>query len=211
MQTDGYAGYNALREKSGISSLGCWTHCRRKFVEANKVSGKATSRLANKALVLIAKLYQIERKAKTLSSTERAALREKESKPIVSQFHDWLVEHHHKVLPKSKLGEAFTYALNQWPYLQACFEHGEAEIDNNLVENLMWPFALGRRNWLFVGNERGGQAAALLYSFIQTCRLNDVNARQWFNYVLDKAHLIRRNEVDLTSLLPQFIDKDLLI
>ena len=80
-------------------------------------------------------------------------------------------------------------------------------IDNNWVENQIRPFALGRRNWLFVGNERGGRAAALLYSLIQTCKLNDINARSYFTHVLDQANKLRRKEVDAKSLLPMCINK----
>ena len=83
-------------------------------------------------------------------------------------------------------------------------------IDNNLVENQIRPFALGRRNWLFVGNERGGHAAALLYSLIQTCKINGINTRAYFQYVLDKSPDMRRKNIDPKLLLPQHINPKLL-
>ena len=112
--------------------------------------------------------------------------------------------------PKSLLDKAVTYALNQWPTLTIYIEHGDAEQSNCWTENLIRPFALGRRNWLFVGNEASAQKAALLHSLVQTCLLNEINPRDYFQYVLNQVHRLRKKEVDPVSLLPQFIDRELL-
>lgn len=109
------------------------------------------------------------------------------------------------------MGKAVTYTINQWPYLIKYIDYGEAEISNCWIENQIRPFALGRRNWLFVGNEVSANKAALLFSLIQTCKLNDINARHYLEYVLNQAHKLRRQEINPTSLLPQFFDKKLLI
>ncbi len=209
IQTDGYSGYNYFRKLEDVINFGCWDHARRKFVEAQRVSGKKEKGLAAKAINAIGKLYRIETEIKSLPSEERKQVRQIKSKPILEALHQWLLENNRKVPKRSNLGTAFTYALNQWCYLINYIDHGEAQISNCLVENLIRPFAIGRRNWLFVGNERGGKVAALLYSLIQSCIINKINARKYLTYVLNQAHLIRREQIDIKSLLPQFISKEL--
>jgi len=210
LQTDGYSGYNALRRKPEVTTIGCWAHCRRKFAAVVKISKKAGS--ADKAVKLINKLYKLERLAKSqqLDFVARQALRQQKAKPILEKLHELLVDLQNKTLPKSLLGEAVNYAINQWPYLALYIKHGQVEIDNNWVENHIRPFALGRKNWLFTGNERGANVAALFYSLIQTCQMNKINAWQYLTYVLNQTHRMRRKEVDPTSLLPQLIDRSLL-
>jgi transposase len=210
LQTDGFSGYNYFRESEHIINLGCWDHARRKFVDAQKASGKTGKGLAAKAINMIGKLYGVEQQIKNLTRDERKQRRQEDSKPLLEDFHKWLLEYKSKVPAQSSLGKALIYANNQWQYLIKYIDYGEAHIANNLVENLIRPFALGRRNWLFVGNERGGKAAALLYSLIQSCQLNNINARKYLTYVLSQAQLIRRDQIDIKSLLPQFISKDLL-
>jgi transposase len=112
--------------------------------------------------------------------------------------------------PTSELGKAIGYALNQWEYLTRYIEYGETEIDNNLVENQIRPFALGRKNWLFIGNERAAQTAAFFYSLIQTCRINKIDPRKYLIYALGKTHQMRRGEINPRDLLPQYIEKSLL-
>ena len=102
------------------------------------------------------------------------------------------------------------YALNQWPYLSRYVDYGEIEISNCCVENQIRPFALGRKNWLFVGNELSANKSALLYSLIQTCKLNQIDPRSYLMTVLNQVHKMRRKEIDPETLLPQFIDKKIL-
>ena len=111
--------------------------------------------------------------------------------------------------PKSLLGIAITYLTNQKPYLINYVDHGEAPISNILIENQIRPFALGRRNWLFSGTPESANKAAILYGAIQSCHLNNINARAYLEYVLYQAHAMRRGDVSPTSLLPQFIDKSI--
>lgn len=210
LQTDGYSGYSYFRSHEQVVHFGCWAHARRKFVEAQQIAGNTGKGLAPQAINQIAKLYRIEHEAERMTVQQRKELRQDKAKPILEEINQWLIANKSKVPEKSTLGKAFTYAINQWPYLIAYINHGEVQIDNNLIENLIRPFALGRRNWLFIGNERAGRCSALLYSLIQTCKLNQINARKYFNYVLDQAHLIRQNQIDITSLLPQFIDINLI-
>jgi transposase len=209
LQTDGYDGYNQMRKKEEIISIGCMAHCRRKFAEIIKIglTGKA-----DEVIAYIKKLYEVEAKAREekLDFNARKELRQKYAKPILDEMLTWLQKTEPLAPPKSALGAAITYALNQWKYLCRYVEYGEAEIDNNLAENQIRPFALGRKNWMFIGNENAANTAALLYSLIQTCKLHGINARAYLTYVLNQSGRMLRKEVDPKSLLPQFIDKTLL-
>jgi transposase len=208
LQTDGYSGYNELRDKTNIVPLGCWAHCRRKFAEVVKVTAKKG--VAFQFIELIGKLYQIESKAKENEYTfdQRKELRKLEAPPILEEIKQLIATT--QPPPQSALDKAITYCKNQWSYLTAYVDHSEAEIDNNLVENQIRPFAIGRKNWLFVGNKQAADTAAFFYSLIQTCKLNGIDLRTYLIYVLNQAGKLRRREVDPASLLPQFIDIKLL-
>jgi hypothetical protein len=208
LQSDGYSGYNSIGSKRDVIRIGCWAHCRRKFVEVVKLSevkGKAYE-----VVELIKKLYKVEAEARehNLSYSDRKILRQAESKEILESIHALLL----KITSSSQsaLGKAVTYALNQWEYLIRYIDYGEAEIDNNWAENQIRPFALGRKNWLFLGNKDSARIASFFYSIIQTCRLNNIDPRKYLIYVLNNAGKIRREEVDLNTMLPQFIDPKLL-
>jgi len=209
IQTDGYGGYNNLRDKSEITCFGCWAHCRRKFAEEYKTSG---SKQAKEAIDYISQLYNIEREAKekSLSNDERKEIRQEKAKPILYELYNWLTEEEKKVLPKSIIGKAITYALRQWKYLERYVDYGEMEIDNNWVENHIRPFALGRKNWLFIGNEKAAHTISLFYSLIASCKLNEIDPRMYLTRVLNLASAMRQRKIDPTKLLPQFIDKKLL-
>lgn len=208
LQTDGYSGYNGLRKKEEVINFGCWDHARRKFTEVVKISGNNKSGKAGEMLVHIGKLYEIEKEIKNFSVENRKLDRQKRAKPILDLIFSKLQKI--QAPPQSALGKAVTYCLNQWRYLSRYVDYGAIEISNCWIENHIRPFALGRRNWLFVGNEQSANKSALLYSLIQTCKLNDIDPRKYLEYVLGQAHRMRRQEIDPTSLLPQFINKDLL-
>jgi transposase len=209
LQTDGYSGYNKLRSHPDIHHFGCWDHCRRKFTDVVKISGNNKSGKAGDMLALIEKLYQVEDEARGSPPEERKVLRQEKSKPILALLHARLQKIH--APPQSTLGKAVQYSLNQWPYLCRHVDYGEVEISNCWIENQIRPFALGRRNWLFVGNEVSANKSAFLYSLIQSCKLNAINPRHYLRYVLNKTHAMRRKEIDPVTLLPQFIDKNLLL
>lgn len=206
LQTDGYSAYSGLRAKSSIHGVGCWAHARRKFADVVKIAGAKKPGKAHEAVSRIQKLYRIETEARDrqLTHQQRYELRQKKAKPILDKLEKWLEKSIGQVPTKSAIGAAIAYALKQWPYLSAYVNHGEIEIDNNLIENQIRPFALGRRNWMFVGNERGANAAATIYSLIQTCIINDINPQEYFNAALPKLGAVRRGEIDATMLLPQF-------
>lgn len=209
LQSDGYSGYNQLRDHQDITPLGCWAHCRRRFVEVVKLS--RTPGVAHEILKYIAKLYEIEKQARIeqLDCKQREKLRKKRAPSILKKLENLIGNA--TAPPNSALGKAIGYASNQWKYLTKYIHHGEAEIDNNLVENQIRPFALGRRNWLFVGNEKAAKTAAMFYSLIQSCRINNVDPRQYLTYVLGQVHRMRRHEVEPRTLLPQFIDTTLFV
>ena len=209
LQTDGYSGYNDLRAKSTIISVGCWDHARRKFTDVIKVSDKNKKGKAAQLLISINRLYEIEREAKNMTFAERREYRQKNAKPILDFIHEELVSIY--APPKSLLGVAITYAKNQWPYLIKYIDHGDVPISNCWMENQIRPFAVGRRNWLFTGTPESANKAALLYSLIQSCRMNGIDPRKYLEHVLNLSNAMRRGEISPTSLLPQFIDKSIFL
>ncbi|VAW84805.1 Mobile element protein, partial [hydrothermal vent metagenome] len=151
--TDGYSGYNALSNNPGIlGHAACWAHVRRKFIEATH--GRNNTAAAHQMVALIRKLYQIERLTKEDSPEERKAIREKRATPILDKIKMWLDQKVGKVLPKSPLGKAIAYTLGLWPKLTLYLEDGHIEIDNNVAENAIRPFVIGRKNFLFSGSPR---------------------------------------------------------
>lgn len=208
LQSDGYSGYNDQRARKGVVNVGCFAHCRRKFADVVKASSSKAGR-AHIAVNTIGKLYKIERDAKEMSHKERYQLRQERAKPILDKFYAWLKEALPKTLPKSNIGKAISYAINQWRYLSEYVNHGEVEIDNNLVENKIRPFALGRKNWMFVGNKRGADAAAMFYSLIETCKLNDIEPRSYLMKLFELAPKVRRGELNAKDVLPQALKSSL--
>ncbi len=208
LQTDGYSGYNAFRAHPSIVNLGCWDHARRKVTDVIKVNNHNETGLAGKLLKPINQLYKLERQCKQASIEERYATRQEKAKPLLEKI--FCLVRQASVLPKSTLGTAITYLHNNEPYLKKYIDYGDTQMSNCLMENQIRPFAIGRKNWLFVGNEVSANKAALLYSLIQSCKINRINPRQYLIAVLDKVHAMRRREIDPATLLPQFIDNDLL-
>ena len=205
LQSDAYKGYNFADSDDGIIRLGCMVHARRPFaqlVELTKTKG-----LAHEALLLIGKLYGIERYAtdKQLSFEERKAYRIEYAKPILNTLHEWLVIYDNKVPALTKLGEGIHYMLNNWKLLTNYLLDGRLSIDNNQIENLIRPFAIGRKNWMFMGSPTGARAGAIYYSLISTCKLNGIEPYAYFQKML--THIPNcQTEDDYRSLLPQNID-----
>lgn len=201
LQTDGYSGYHCVVEQEGVNAAGCWAHARRKFFEvwtlANKKEGAAS-----KALDVIGKLYEIEdwMKEKKFDAKQIKENRQEKSKPILEAFHAWLKELQPKVPPKSPLATAITYTLNQWQPLLHYLEDGRISIDNNAAESQIRPFTVGRKNWLFMGNPKGAEAGAVLYSLIETAKANGLNPEAYIRFVLTRIPTLEPN--DLPTLLP---------
>lgn len=210
LHTDGYIGYNKLHN-NGQDAFNCNTHARRKFTDVVKISNNKTG-IAAQAVLQLQELYAIEDEARNnnLTFDERKKLRQQKAKPIWGKYIAWLNEQVSLVPPKSRLGGAIQYTLNRLPKLMAYLEHGEVEVDTNGVENLIRPVALGRKNWLFMGNIESGQIYMLFNSLIQSCILQEINPHTYVHYILTKVHALRRGEVSARELLPHWINKELL-
>lgn len=199
LQTDGYQAYAGVGGGK-LVHVGCWAHARRRFVDAVKVN-KEDGEAINMVTRMDA-LFLVDRNAREQSLTiaERDAERRKHSLPWVEEIHQQCLKLSPKVLPKSALGQAVNYTLNQWPKLKRCFEYPEVELSNNLAENSMRPVALGRRNWLHVGSEKSGPKVAAIFSVVESCRRLRVPIR---DYLLDVLPgLTHRKVSDLASLTP---------
>ena len=210
VQTDGYSGYDFLDTREPIRHIGCWAHARRKFTDVTKALGKKRKTgAADVALKYIRKLYAVEKKirAGNSSSEEIYEIRQGESKPILDDFEKWLRKKKLQTPPKGLLGKAVTYTLNQWHRLVGYIEDGNLSIDNNMAENSIRPFVLGRKNWLFSGTPEGAQASALLYSLIETAKVNKLEPYTYLRYIFEKLPVAVTLE-DYEALLPWNISRE---
>ena len=213
IQTDDFAGYDHLGQQPGIVHLGCWAHARRKFVKVVKVRKKHRSKrvnpknLADEALEYIGKLYQIEKEAKRreLDADEIYQLRQKKSKPFLDEFKKWLTTNQPLTPPKGLLGQAISYTLSNWKKLIVYIEDGLLRPDNNLVENAIRPFVVGRKNWLFAGSPDGAMASAAFFTLIETAKANGLEPYGYLRHIFEKLPH-SQTEQDLKNLLPQNID-----
>lgn len=211
VQTDGLGIYDFLDSDANIVHVGCWAHARRKFVEVSNLYNKIKKKKggigkAGHAIQTIGKLYKIEKKARNhhLSSQELYRLRQDEAKPVLDEFGEWLRDNAPHIPPKSSLGKAFIYTINQWPRLINYLESGRVRIDNNLTENAIRPFVVGRKNWLFSDRPQGAQASALFYSLIETAKANDLEPYAYFLHLFDRLpHAV--TEDDWKQLLPIYV------
>ena len=200
IQSDGYAAYPAwAKGRQHITLMGCHAHVRRKFFEAQDQS----PRLVGWILRQLAHLYQIESRLRDTqaSPAQREAMRAWQSSPIhqrLKRFLDKLATRR-AILPKSLLGKAIAYALNQWPNLRTYLADGRVEIDNNLVENAIRPTKLGAKNWLFIGREDAGEKSAIIYTLVENCRHLGIDAREYLEEVLTRLPAMKASEaVSLT-------------
>lgn len=203
LHVDGYAGYNAVG--SEVQLVGCWAHARRKFDEAVKAlpkSEKQSTTAAQEGLAYCNKLFEIERELKELNLPydQVYKMREKRSRPVLEAFSGWLKKMRPKILPKSLLGNAITYCLNQMDRLQTFLKDGRLEIDNNLAERTIKPFVIGRKNWLFSNTARGAEASSIIYSVIETAKENGLNPFQYLTYLFEILPNIKASDID--RLLP---------
>lgn len=177
LQCDAYAGYNDLFDPRPpgawrMTHVGCWAHARRKFHDARLQSPG----LCHHALAQIQSLYQIERDAdeRKLDAVARQTLRENCARPIIDALVAWCETQQRQALPKSGLGEALAYTLNQITSLRRYLDDGQLAIDNNQCERSIRPIAIGRRNWLFTGSPAGGKAAAAMFSLISSAKRHHI-------------------------------------
>ena len=215
IQSDDFSGYDHLDQKPDIVHLGCWAHARRKFVKVAKVRKKHRAKqanpksLADEALDYIGNLYRIEKEAqrRELDTAQIRQLRQEKSKPLLDEFKDWLEAKKPLTPPKGLLGQAISYTLSNWKKLIIYIQDGRLRPDNNLVENAIRPFVVGRKNWLFAGSPDGAVASATFFSLIETAKANGLEPYAYLRYVFKKLPLTQ-TEKDLKDLLPQNIDSD---
>lgn len=201
LMTDAYGGYNALAAESGIlGQAACWAHVRRGFIDATH--GRKNSAAAHQMVALIGKLYQIERGLKDKTPEAKKAIRETQARPVLDKIKIWLDEKAARVLPKSPLGQATAYALNLWPKLTTYLEDGHIAIDNNIAENAIRPFVIGRKNFLFSGSPRGAAASATMYTLVETAKANGLEPWAYLNYLFEKLPTAKSEEA-INALLPQ--------
>jgi len=200
--TDGYAGYNQLAKRTEVSGrAGCWAHVRRKFVEATH--GRKAGTVHHQIVKMIGKLYSIESKARReeMNPQQHHQLRQEKSTVVLEKIREWLDKYQPKTLPNSLLGQAIQYADNQWPTLTTFLQDGEIEIDNNIAENAIRPFAVGRKGWLFSGSPAGAEASATMYSLVESAKANGLEPWAYLNHLFE--HLPKaRSEEEIEALLP---------
>lgn len=200
LQVDGYAAY----EQTQATFAGCWAHVRRTFKEAVDALPKNKQGKGGKAhwaLSHIHKLYAIEQRIKTKTTAEKQQIRQQQAKPLLEQFKVWLDKSLHQVPPKTSLGKALSYYLNQWSKLVVYLDHGDITIDNNGAERAIKPFVIGRKNWLFANTVSSANASAILYSLIETAKANGLTPFYYLHHVL-KTLPERTKDDSLEDLLP---------
>lgn len=201
LQCDGYSVYDKIGTNPNITLAGCLVHTRRKFHDALESDKKR----AQIALELFRKIYLEERNIKEAVQNnfkQRKTQRDQKIKPLLNQIKNWIETEQFNVLPKSPIGKAMTYFINQYSKLEAIFLDGRIELDNNLIENAIRPMAIGRKNYLFCGSHKAAQNAAMLYSFFGSCKMQNINPREWLTNTLKKIpdHNIQK----LEELLPGY-------
>ncbi len=203
LQTDGYPGYNDV---SDVIQVGCFAHARRGFTDALKALPKdstITKTNAKEGLDYCNELFKIEKILKDLSPEERYKARLEQSKPVLRSFLSWLQIKEKQVLPKSALGKAIKYCLNQWPKLESFMLDARIEISNNRAERAIKPFVIGRKNFLFSKSPKGATASAVVYSILETAKANGLNPFYYLNYLFEKLPNIDcENMEELDQILP---------
>ena len=197
LQVDGYAGYNKVE----ATLVGCMAHARRKFMEAKNAQPKGKAGKADMALAKVQKLYRIETEIHPKIAAEKKRIRQEKALPILNEFKAWLDKSVQQVLPKSQLGKAISYTLNQWQKLIEYVNDGQLNIDNNRAERAIKPFVIGRKNWLFSYTKNGATASAILYSLIETAKANGVMPYDYLDWLLTELPKDPSNE-NVDALLP---------
>lgn len=196
LQADAYGGYDGIYHSQGVTEVACWAHARRKFFDAQD----SDRRRAGEILALIGQLYAIEREAKDADEAGRLELRQSRSREILAEIREWLDAERLAVLPRSPMAAAMTYALNQWEALTVYTTRGFLSIDNNAAERAMKPIAIGRKNWLFAGNDEAAASHAQLWSLIASCQRHGLDPQRYLTSVFAKIHLTP--PADLAQFLP---------
>lgn len=202
LHTDAYSGYGVVKN---LKRCLCWSHARRYFVDAMpKAVKSAEATLPQQGIVYCNKLFEIEEKLKNLPPEERRVQRLKQEIPVLEAFWAWVDTNLEVALLQSKLGKALKYVKNQQAGLMTYLDDGDCEISNNLAENSIRPFTVGRKNWLFAGSPAGASASATVYSIVETAKANHLNPYKYLEYLFKTLPVIpfQENRALLEPLLP---------
>ena len=206
LHADAYSGYNNLyisdkNPDSTISEAACWAHTRRKFYEVTVANSKAN--IAMSVLEQISEIYKIESNIRGLDPDQRLKNRQEHSKKLVDKLFTTMKKYRNNLPQKSATTKAINYAINNQAALMRFLDDGKIEIDNNAAERAMRAIALGRKNWMFAGSDKGGHTAANMYSLIETARMNGINPWKYLQKVFDVIQDYKFNK--LYELLPWHI------
>ncbi len=184
LHTDAYSGYKKIPE---ITRCLCWAHLRRNFVDALPKDIKSPeATIPSQGITFCNQLFEIEKTLEGLSCEERKSMRLEHEKPVLDAFWTWVDSKKSQVLPKSKPSEALNYAQNHKDDLMNYLKDGNCSISNNLAENSIRPFTIGRKNWLFSGSPKGASASAAVYSIIETAKANSLNPYKYLNFIFSE-------------------------
>ena len=197
MHADGYAGFEDLYRSGAIREVACMAHVRRKFVDVHR---SQASPIAEEAIQRIAQLYAVEKEARGSPPERRLELRQAKAIPVFDDLEVWLAQQLTRISGKSPLAAAIRYALTRMARMRPHLANGALELDNNVAERGMRAIALGRMNYLSVGSEAGGKAAAIACTLIETAKLNGVDPHAWLADTLARIPDYKINKVD--ELLP---------
>lgn len=199
LQTDGWKVYEQLKDNPEIELFNCWAHARRYFDQAKENDPERATYMLKQIQIL----YEVEQycRDQDYSIEQRKQIRLDKSKVQLEKIKEYLDNQSmSNILPQSPIGKAIAYTLTRWTKLQKYIDHGEVEIDNNLIENSIRPLALGKKNFLFAGSHESAQRAAMIYSLFGTCKIININPYEWLKDILSriKDHPINR----ISELLP---------
>jgi len=200
LQADAYGGWGKLYESGRIREAACWAHARRPFWDLHLSLGRAPGTVAEQALQRIAALYKIEADIRGQVPEERRQQRQARAGPLLKELHAWLSAMLGRVSAKSELAAAIGYSLTRWQALTRYLQDGRVEIDNNAAERALRGVSLGRKNYLFMGSDAGGERAAAIYSLVETAKLNGLDPEGYLREVLGRIADHPINRID--ELLP---------
>jgi transposase len=192
LQADAYGGYDGVYHKGSVIEVACWAHARRKFFDARETDGRRAAQM----LEMVRQLYAVEDEGKQLNHDARRELRRHKSVPILARIRNWLDSQGPLVLPRSPIAGAMGYTLNQWDALNRYIEQGYLAIDNNAAERAMKRVAIGRKNWLFAGNDAAAENHARLYTLIASAQRHGVDPEAYLRSVLAKIGQTPMSRID---------------
>lgn len=197
--TDGYAGYNQVQK---VTHCGCWAHARRKWREAMPDGATVKTSKAAVGFQYCTKLFSLEKKCAYPDTKKRKEYRQNLILPVLEEYFAWLKTIHPE--KGSKLEDAVRYSLNQKQQLMAFLDFGDVPVSNNLAENAIRPFVMGRKNWLFCDTVKGAESSAIVYSLVETAKANGIEPYQYLNYILTELPYLEKSPAhkDLETLMP---------